>query len=120
MAITVNKTFGAEWYTPIDQLSEKEGDRARFKLKELNREQIDSVMEGSTSDSNGNLQLTQRGISYALKFGIVEWENINDETGKPLKCNFTNHRYLPWALGPELAGEIVSKSILKDSDAKNS
>ena len=118
MAITVKKNLGSTWYTPD---SEKESDEpAKFKLKELNREQLDDVMNGSTLNAQGNILLSSQGTKAALKAGIDDWEGVNDENGDKLKCTFVNHRYLPWNLGKELAAEIFTKSMLGEEEEKNS
>jgi len=118
MAITVKKTLGSEWYTPA---SEKESEEpARFKLKDLNREQLDDAMNGAMMDDKGSFRLSPQGTRSALKNGIEEWEGVEDESGEKLKCTFVNHRYLPWQLGQELAAEIVTKAMLGDPEEKNS
>lgn len=118
MAITVKKKLGSSWYTPD---SEKECEEpAKFKLKDLNREQLDDAMNGATMLDNGSIRLSPSGTRSALKAGIEDWEAISDEDGGNLKPTFVNHRYLPWAIGQELAAEILKRSMLGEEDEKNS
>jgi len=117
MAITVKKKLGSSWYTPD---SEKESEEpAKFKLKDLNREQLDDVMNGATILESGNIRLSPMGTRAALKAGLEDWEGINDEDGGKVKCTFVNHRYLPWGLGQDLAAEILTRSMLSEEDEKN-
>lgn len=116
--ITVKKKLGTSWYTPE---SEKDSEQpAKFKLRELNREQLDDAMNGATILENGAIRLSPAGTRAALKAGLEDWEGITDEDGQSLKCSFVNHRYLPWAIGQELAAEILTKSMLSEEDEKNS
>lgn len=118
MAITIKKKLGSSWYTPTSQIESEEP--ASFKLQELNREQLDDAMNGSQPDTQGNLRLSSLGIRSALKSGLVEWQGITDEAGNDVKCTPSNHRHLPWDIGQELAGEIVSSSLISDEEIKNS
>lgn len=118
MAIKTWRGLAPTWYTPVSE--EGSEDPARFKLKPLNRAELDMVFEGRTTDSEGNLILTARGIEHALRVGLVDWENVLDENDKPLKFSIANFRYLPWAIGQELAGELVNMSFLAEDEAKNS
>ncbi len=117
MAIKTWRGLAPTWYTPVSE--EGSEDPARFKLKPLNRADLDMVFEGRTTDSEGNLILTARGIEHALRVGLVDWENVLDENDKPLKFRIANFRYLPWAIGQELAGELVNMSFLAEDEAKN-
>jgi len=117
MAITVNKKLGSTWYTPD---SEKESEEpAKFKIKQLNGEQLDDALNGAVMSEGGRLRLSPSGVRAALKAGIEDWEGINDG-GDKLKCTHVNHRFLPWSLRQELAGEIINQSMLSEEDEKNS
>lgn len=118
MAIIVKKQLGSSWFTPESEKDEEQP--AKFKLKELNREQLDDAMNGATFTDTGNIRLSPQGTRSALKSGLEEWSGITDEEGGDLKCTFVNHRYLPWAIGQELAAEILTKSMMGESETKNS
>ena len=118
MAITVNKKLGSTWHTPT---SEKESEEpAKFKIKQLNGEQLDDALNSAVMSDGGTLRLSPAGVRAALKAGIEDWEGINDEDGTKLKCTHVNHRFLPWSLRQELAGEIINQSMLSEEDSKNS
>ena len=118
MAITVKRNLGSIWYIPESEKNEEQP--AKFKLKELNREQLDDVMNGASINAQGNIALSSQGIRAALKAGIEEWEGVEDENEDKLKCSFVNHRFLPWNLGKELAAEIFTKSMIGEEEEKNS
>ena len=118
MAITVRKKLGSSWFTPESEKDEEQP--AKFKLKELNREQLDDAMNDAKFEANGTFRLSPQGTRSALKNGLEEWESVEDEDGANLKCTFVNHRYLPWAMGQELAAKIVMKSMLGEDETKNS
>ena len=115
MALTLKSSLGSEWYTLEGQ--DEEESPARVKVKPLNGEQVDQAMEGAIFEDDG-AALTSRGVKSALRNGIVDWENINNESG-PIACKFTNHQCLPWARRIELANAIINRSNLREEEQKN-
>ena len=131
MAIKAVEGLVPVWYVPAsekikeadDEGNEKEviaPDATEFKLKPLNREQMDVVLEGASQTEAGNLKLNSRGIGYALRYGLVDWKNFTDSQGREIKCTHPNFTKLPWGIGIELAGEIVNQSFMSEEDSKNS
>lgn len=118
MTISVNKKLGSTWFTPN---SEKDSEApAKFKIKQLNGEQLDDAFNGATSSADGGtFRLSPQGIRAALKTGIDDWEGIEDEDGTKLKCTHVNHRFLDYALRQELAAKIVGWSMMGEEDEKN-
>ncbi len=116
MSLTLKGALNAEWYT----LDGQDGDDnpARVKLKPLNGEQVDRVMEGAILEGSG-AGLSSRGVKSALRDGITDWENILDENGTDIECKFTNHQWLSWSSRSELATVIINRSNLNEEDQKN-
>ncbi len=117
MAIKAVEGLAPSWYVPTAEVGEEEP--TRFKLKPLNREQLDSVLEGAAQSEQGGLKLTARGVGYALRFGLIDWENFNNAQDKPVKFSPANFIKMPWSVGIELAGEIVNQSFMSEEDEKN-
>jgi len=110
MTITVKKNLGSSWYTPESEEGNEKP--ARFKLKELNREQMDDSLVGARMDDNKRIHLSPPGTIAILKHGIEAWEEFDDDEGEKIDCLQANHCRLPWDLGKELAAEILNQSML--------
>lgn len=118
MSITALTGLVPEWYTPISQ--KDEDDPARFKLTPLDTKQMVEIQSYHITDGKGNGRISPEGLYRAFEISILEWENVNDRTGKPLKCTRNNIKTIPVDLIAELGAEAVSVSFLTDDDAKNS
>lgn len=115
MALTLKSSLAAEWYTLNDQGGDE--NPARVKIKPLNGEQVDQAMEGAVFEGSG-AGLSARGIKSAIRDSVIDWENINDESG-PIVCKITNHRRLPWDRRVEIASVIIDRSNLSEEEQKN-
>ena len=113
MAITAIRGMAPTWYTP--EREREEENPARFRLRPLTPPEFEQVIE--IQDDMPTLSMAR--YSDILRMGLVDWEGVEDEHGKPLRCLPVNHARLPIDLRAELAGEILSMSTLTDDDEKN-
>ena len=118
MALYALGTMRAEFFTPESQ---KDDDNpTRFKIKGVDGANINTVMEGATFRDD-MLFLSASGIRAALKFGLVDWENMLDpETESEIKFKQGKIRLIPWKEQQEIASEIVDRSNLMGEQTKNS
>ncbi len=117
MAIQALKGIVSSWYTP-DQ-DDAEEDPTRFMLSAVNSEHLDIITEDATI-SDGVVRLTARGVRYALRYGIEDWENFIDEQKKEIPFSLDNFKIIPWGIRRNLASEIVNRSFLLETERKNS
>jgi len=118
MALTLNTNIVPTWYT----LSSDEDDAApaKFKLKPLDGEQYIEVFAESEMSRNGDIKLNGLGLKLALRYGVVGWENIDDERGKAIKFSIHNIKKFPMEVLSELATEVVNRSTPDEDELKNS
>jgi len=112
MSITALTGMVPEWFTP--ETEKGSDDPARFKLKPLDSKQMVEI-QGYHKD--GGIQA--EGLYRAMELSIVEWENVNDIQGKPLKCNRNNIKTLPIEVIAECGAQAISVSFLTDDEEKN-
>ena len=112
------KNMSPDWYTPESE--EDEEKPSKFKIKPLNGEQFMEVVADSETDRSGDIRLNGRGLKLALRYGIIDWENIEKENGIPLKFSVHNLKLLPMEVLSDLASEIVNRSAMEDDETKNS
>jgi len=113
MSITALTGIVPEWFTPDSQ---KESDNpARFKLKPLDSKQMVEIQGFHTAEGG----IAPAGLYRAFEISIMDWENVNDRNGKPLKCNRGNVKAIPIEVIAELGAETISVSFLTDDDEKN-
>lgn len=115
MSIKAIKRLSGLWFTPEDQKGEDKP--ARFKIQPLNGLQHAEIISELRSDGR-DYHLTYTGIQSALKNGLIDWENIEDEEGKPLSFKPSNLRCIPGNYLHEIAGEIIGLSNISEDDAK--
>lgn len=113
MAIKPLQGITPEWFTPKSE--EDSENPTRFRIKPLNSEQLDYVMEGAAMGQNGDVvDISARGKTYALRHGLLEWENFD------CKFSHANFSKLPWPVRTEIAWKIVEISFMPEEAAKNS
>jgi len=116
MAIKALSGFTPYWYTPK---SEKDDPNpTRFKLCKLDGEQLGDLRPEIFLLSGGRVEMTGRGITMALLYGLVDWERFNDDKG-PVRFDVSNFRLINNALRIELATELVNVSTLDEDKRKN-
>lgn len=115
MALNAISKVAPEWYLPESQKEEDEP--ARIKVRPLTSPQLEEVFE----QTENGIDVPMRNYRLVLKYGIVDWENVNDpDTGKALKCTPMNHGRLPVEERIELVGVIIERSQMTEDDRKNS
>ncbi len=115
MADTALRGLAPEWFTPEDQ--EHDDAPARYKLKALKPPQVARLQKEFNADTGAVGAL---GLYGAAKDGIVDWENVNDQEGNPLRFTRANIDELPYARILELGGQVLANSFLTGEDEKNS
>lgn len=119
MSISINTSpLVASDYVPMDQRDQ--ADPARFKLRPLTERQWLQVMFMHGIGEGGEVKLTPLQVESALEHGLLGWDGITDQDGKPVKFSRMNAERLPAGLRVELAGEIINRSQLGEDGAKNS
>ena len=114
MAIRALTGLVPEWYTPESEKGED--DAARFKLKPLDSKEMVEIQSYHT-EAEG---IRPEGLYRALELSLLDWENVNDDQGKPLKCNRNNIKRLPIEVVAECGGQAINISFLSEDDEKNS
>lgn len=117
MAIAAVKGLVAEWYTPEQKGEEEE--KTSFEIKPLNGLIAMEVLAEGRTDADGNLHIPGAAMLKTLKHGLVDWKNLNDEGGRPIKFSIANFHRLPAMVLNEIAQEIISISQLTGDDEKN-
>jgi len=112
MTIYALEGFAEQVFTPEHQ--EKEDNPTRFKIKPLDGESFTNLylmLDGT--------RLTGDSVSYALRMGLVGWENYMDSKGA-VAFSLHNARNIPMLDRIAIASEIYSISMLSEAQVKNS
>lgn len=116
MAIKALNPFAPYWYTPREE--EGAQNPTRFKLQGLNGEQMGYISPEFILDpqTKSITALSGKGIDIALTYGLVDWENFQNDAGAVpfVRANFA---LIPHRLRGELAFQIVIASHVP-ADAK--
>jgi hypothetical protein len=118
MPITAISNLTPEWYTP--ECEKGVDDPTRFKLKPLDGKEYMEIMSEFRREESGEFTISSRGLHAALKYGLVGWENFMDSHGKDVKYSPHNLGKVPPIILQELAGEIINRSELGETERKNS
>lgn len=117
MAIKANTGLVSQWYTPIGEREEDQP--ARFKLKPLDQMTYLEVISSCEQNPDGTIAVNRRALDKCLKSAIEDWEQVFDQSEKPLKCSWVNHKHLPYEILVELFQEVLTVSTLTEDDKKN-
>lgn len=119
MAITALSGLAPYWYTPEEERGEPAA--AQFKLKPLNGMQFIEVMHHGEMLPDGERFVTDySGLQLLLKYGLLDWKNIDAENGDPLPFSRRNFEVLPAEILQEIGREIMRRSALAEADRKKS
>ncbi len=118
MAIKALNPFEPDWYKPAVENGAEHP--TRFKLKGLNGTQMNYIspeltVEPLTGKVTG---ISGKGIELALGFGLVDWENFDNDKG-PVRFNRANFANIPSDLQAELVVEILRRSQPDEAARKN-
>ena len=122
MTIRALNPFGPDWYTPISERDKPEGiPRTRFKLCGLDGEQLGYVAPEMLFDESGkNFRgVTGRGVTFALQYGLVDWENFANDRGS-IPFSPLNFKLIEYSLRCELATHIIAASHVSADEKKTS
>lgn len=115
MAITVLTGLAEEWFTPEDERGEDTP--TRFKIRPLNGMEFLEVM--AEGEQVGDSFVTNHaGRTLLLRRGLVDWENLLEENGRPLKFSVHNLAKIPANILAELSNEIMQRSALAMEEKK--
>jgi len=127
MGVKAQNQFSPEWFTPTaDDAAEADepGEvAARFKVRGLTGSQQAEVMpECGISDDGGDLGISGRAMALLLKFGLLDWDNFEDENGpvRFSKVARVNQDYLTYPTQVQLAGKIFELTFPVEEDKKKS
>lgn len=118
MTIKALNPFAPVWFTPAGQ--EKDDKKTRFQLTGLNGiQQAELQPEMTVRDDGVNLDITPRGQALLLRYGLIGWENFDNNEG-PITFSFpdANQRQMPIALQTELGNEIFELTFLPQETKK--
>lgn len=114
MADTSLKGLAPEWFTPEDQ--ENDDNPARYHLRPLKPPQIAKLQQHFNGETGA---IGALGLYEAAKAGIVDWENVNDQEGDPMKFTRANIDELQYGRLLEIGGQVLANSFLTGEDRKN-
>ena len=79
--MALRAALGHFWWTPdiADNLESEEP--TRFKLKRLTGNQATDIRELVTSEDKDKLR---EGVEKAIRWSLLDWENFQDDQGKPI------------------------------------
>lgn len=124
MSIRAVKGVTPEWYTPASEMVEGDDGAliapegaARFQLRPLTQMQLHEVMPEVNFERE---HITRRGIEMCLRYGLTDWQGVEDDDGAALPCTFENAQRLPYYLHQELASQMVLKANISEDDEKKS
>ena len=120
MTIKALSSFTPEWYTPA---SEADDDTpARFKVRGLTGSQQAEVSPEIELLDNEDVKISGRAMFLLLKFGLTDWEGLEDDGGPVRfgKNTKVNQDLLPYPLQIELAGRIFELTYPAPDDKKKS
>lgn len=122
MAIRTIKSLAPAWFTPRSQKGVE--DPAEFKVRGLTGHQQALVGTEVTITERGDLQFSAKGILLILRFGLLDWRNVNDDDDNPVE--FAGHTprqiqdMLHYNDQVALAAQIFNQSFLNIEDKKKS
>lgn len=100
-----------EWFEPEQDDSDV---KTRVKLKPLNGLEYLEILPYIRGSF-----LIGDGVKLALNYGLMDWENVMDADGKPLKFTRQNVQLLPAKVLSNIAAEIIDRSTFEGEKAKN-
>ncbi len=120
MTIKALSSFTPEWYTPAGEVGDDAP--ARFKVRGLSGSQQAEVSPEIELTAAEEVKISGRAMFLLLKYGLVDWEGLEDEGGPVRfgKNTKVNQDLLPYPLQIELAGRIFELTYPAPDDKKKS
>lgn len=119
MALRLLGGIAPRWYTPKN-IDDNDSSPPAFLLQPLTQVQTMEVLSDGKFTEDGNFVPSHAGRMKMLAWGIKGWRNVEDENGVPIEFKPGLQRELPWDLQLELATEILTSSMLREDERKNS
>lgn len=90
-----------------------------FTLRKLTYGEVASIQDETSvlDEKNRIVYLSGTSAKLKIKYSLVTWKNITDETGKELSCNDTNKEKLPPNVAFWLVREIDTLNVLNGISA---
>lgn len=117
MSLKINTGLEPTWFTLKGQ--EDDPAPARFKVKPLNQIDYLAVCQETQQTESGGIMPSASAYALTLAKGLVDWENIEDENGKPLKFSKSNFGLIPAQFMFKVFEEIFIVSSIDEEDEKN-
>ncbi len=114
--LKITTGLAPEWFTPESQMEQE--DPARFKIKPLDQISFLEVL-ADCEVKNDVFVPNAKGRKLLLEKGLIDWENITDTNGKPLKFSRFNLAHIPAQILAEICNEIMQKSAISEEQEKN-
>ena len=107
------------WHTPAGQVEDDPANPpTRFKCKPLDGDEYAEVAD-HVRLVNGLPRITATGQKLCLMYGLVDWENFKDSSGK-VEFMAGNFRLIPYLERTALTSHIFNVSSLSGEQEKNS
>ena len=94
-------------------------DATKFKLKPFDGEQYNDVHFDLSMDEAGNMRVTGKGVAKALAYGLIGWENFNNDNGEPVEFTPSNFKLIPGATRLKIASKLIAESTIAGVQEKN-
>jgi hypothetical protein len=107
--------FAPFWYTPVADQGEEHP--TRFKIRGLNGTEVGYVGPEFILDNGTISGLTGKGLEMTLKYGLLDWENFENDSGK-IAFNRANFGLIPYEVQAEIAMNIIAASYAKEEAKK--
>lgn len=106
-----------KWFTPT---TEKDATTPKeFKIRPLTSVELWEVNSHMKMIDADHIGMSFDGQKAALKFGLVDWKNVEDTEGSPAKCHIINWELVgSWTLNA-ISREIIAISELSEAERKN-
>jgi len=106
-----------KWFKP-DTEKDKENPQ-EFKIRPLTSVELWEVNSHMKMIDADHIGMSFEGQKAAVKFGLIDWKNVDDSEGNPAKCNIINWRLLDsWTLN-FISRKIIAISELAEAERKN-
>lgn len=118
MALKLSKKLAPEWMELEDSSElEDDSDPAGFKVRGLQESERLEVYEHIDRKTG---TLSNKAFATAFQLACVEFRNISDVDGKPLKCTKFTRAQIPIEVQIEIGSRILARSEMSEAETKNS
>jgi hypothetical protein len=116
MPITIRELLEPSWW----KSDEADPNGAQFYIKPLNSLQYAALQNEIGFNDFDRICITAAGIKTAIDHGLLDWQNVVDINGAPVKCNRANQELMPVDDLKKVAWRIATISRLDNEQKKSS